>query len=130
MKRFKIVLVVLLAMFLLGQGEAFAARGDREELNFGYVDVVSTASDAALVARPAYIYGVTLYHDPTSTGVGQVLIYDLSSAATGTTGEVIKVEVVETIQYETKRVSFDPPLRMGTGIYVDVQNASVVVEYR
>jgi len=127
MKVLKIFLVICLSLVLFGTGEAFAARGDREEMNFGYVNHASSASDVALVSKPSYVYAVTILSTSTNA---YVLLYDLTAAPTGVLTDKVAVEVGEATQYDTRRVSFDPPIKMLNGIYADVTSGSVIVEYR
>ena len=122
MKKF---LIVLLALFLaVGSVSIAHARFDREQADeAGYVDALSTSTDTALIARPCYIYGITI--NPASAQ-GQVLVYDNSSTTQGT----VKIEIGESAQFDTRRYVFDPPVQMNNGAYVDVTSASAIIEYR
>lgn len=126
MKRKLFILVALaLALCLFAPGQSYAARGDREALNYGYVDHASSASDIALVGKPCYLYAATIYP---SEGKASVLIYDSSSSTLQDKG--VAAEITESAAYATTREVFDPPIRMSEGVYVDVTQAKVVIEYR
>lgn len=117
-------LVILLAMVVLGS-PAYA-QFDRERAdNAGYVNAIGRGSDQVLVARPAYVYAVTI--DATSASAS-VDLYD--SASTTTNTGLIKAEVGQATQHNSTRVVYDPPLYFQSGVYADVTSGGVVVEYR
>jgi len=126
MKLVRIFLVLCLSLMLLGSGIAFAARGDREALDFGYVNAASTQSDETMISGPTYVYGATVFANAANSFV---LLYDSATAPAGT-GKEVKVEVGEATQYGTRRYDFDPPIKFDAGVYADVTSGSVVLEYR
>lgn len=127
MNRKLFMLVTLaLALCLVVPGSAQAARGDREELNYGYVDAISSQVDKVLVAKPCYVYAVTVY--PTE-GLATVKLYDHETTSTDE-GDYVKVEITESAAYATTREVFNPPIRMNKGVYADITNGQVVLEYR
>jgi len=121
---FMIIALALLVCFAM-PGISQAARGDREELNFGYVNTASARDDITLVSKPAYIYAVTIFP---AQDLAYVLLYDSSDATLQ--GDLVRVEITESAAYATTREVFNPPIRMTSGIYADVTNGSVIVEYR
>lgn len=120
----KIIISLLVCFFLvLGSLPLYAARGDRETLNYGYVESASATVDSALVAYPCYVYGVTLF---ASSANASVIIHDHASNNTGTA----KIELGEATAWDSNRQVFDPPVALNNGAYADVTNCSVVLEYR
>ena len=127
MRKFTILFAVLLVVFLITTGNVFAARGDREELNFGYVKAMSTNTDGVLADSPTYIYAVTIYPAAANS---YVLLYDNATLAGSLANGKVSIEVGEAVQYTTKREVFDPPILMEKGVYADLTSGHVVVEYR
>lgn len=125
MKKLFSLLVCL--TLILGLGVLAYAEGEgrfgREGTAVGYVDVASSAADIALKAAPCYVYAATLFP---SAANGYVYLYDNASAASGT----VKIELSEATAYDSKREIFDPPIKMDNGVYADVNNAAVTIEYR
>lgn len=101
---------------------SYAARGDRETLNYGYVKSGVASSDSAIVSVPSYVYAVTWY---STSSNGYVNLYD-STDGTGN----LKVEVAEATSGDSIRVEFDIPILFNTAVYADVQTGVAVVEYR
>lgn len=121
----KLILLVAVFGMVLG-GIAFAGNSSfpREGKNEpGYVNVTSRSTDGILVGSPIKIYAATIFPSSSNSSIN---IYDNSSAATGT----VKVEISGATAFESKRYTFDPPISMENGAYVDVTTASAVLEYR
>ena len=91
----------------------------------GYVNAGSTSYDKAISGKPAYMYAVTVFATAANSYVN---IYDTTT--TPASPNQPKVEVGEATQYGSRRVVFDPPIRMTSGIYADVTSGAAVVEYR
>lgn len=124
-KLFNVFLV--LSLIVIGSAGIASARFEREETNVGWVEAKSTQNDEALLTKPVYIFAVTVLADNAANAF--VEIYDASASPAN--GNEPKIEIGEATQYDSKRVVFNPPLKMSTGVYVDVSNtAAVVIEYR
>jgi hypothetical protein len=119
---------LLAALLMLGMATPVLADFSREDSNpAGFVNMAGayTAVDAAVVARPALVYGITAYADAANTHCD---VYDAST--TPANGVKPKIEVGEATQYRTTRYTYDPPLKFTTGVYVDAAAGSCHIEYR
>lgn len=128
MKRCLLVFLCLALMLLGSAGLGLTSPYDRETADeVGYADAISRNNDGVLVAKPCYIYAVTaFYTGGGSSSYGWVELYDNASSASG----IVKVEILENTTSPITRFEFARPLKMENGIYADVTNASVVVEWR
>lgn len=82
------------------------------------ITTVAAASEAS-VAFPCKFHGIILNTDGTNNVT--LNIYDNASAASGKV--VIPTDTVILGAARTFSLSYDPPIRMGNGIYVDVSVA-------
>jgi len=117
----KLILFVI-CLSLLFVGAALAGPYDREDTKAGYVKTVTKTSDAVMVGRPCYIYGLTIYATSSNSFAN---FYDSAS-----TGSNLIIEIGEATQYNTKRYEFNPPIQAENGLYVDVTNCYAIAEYR
>jgi hypothetical protein len=118
-----ILFIALLSLVAFKAAPVFAGPYDRENANTaGYVKAVSASSSSEVVAAPCYIHAVTVLATAANAVVG---IIDTQ----GTTGTAV-AEIGQATQYASNRQVFNPPLKIENGVYANVSNGSVVVEYR
>lgn len=120
----KILSLALILAFLAVPVFAGTPNFSREGENKpGFTNVASSSADAILIGRPIMIYGATILPSSTNASIN---IYDNATAASGT----VKVEISSATAYTSQHYTFDPPIQMNAGAYVDVTSASAVIEYR
>lgn len=114
------------ALLLVGLATPVFAQYDRDPATsrVGYVNAVSTGVDGTMKSGPVYVYAVTQYATSASSST---LLYDTTTLVAANQP---KIEVAESVAANTKRYTYDPPLKFDTGVYADVTNGSVVIEYR
>ncbi len=124
MKKLFLLLVCLSFLCLLASPAiAGSGRYGKEDANeVGYVETKNLSADGSISDVPCYVYGVTL--DATSA-TAYVNLYD-NTSGTGT----VRIEVSEATSGDSKRVVFDKPVKFTTGVYADVVDGNVIVEYR
>ena len=116
-------LLVLLSLMLATS--VFAGPYDREVADeAGYVDIKTVTSDSAAIARPCYLYAISLY-----AGAAPSYVNVYNNASTGS-GDAI--EISEATQYDSVRYEFKKPVNMSNGAYVDITGSGsvVILEYR
>ena|SRR3990167_1226138 len=124
MKKLLLVLVCLSLIFGL-QGMAMAGSYDREDTAFGYTESRYCNADHVLVSKPCYVKSITIY---ASSANALAVIYD--SADSSPADSEVRYEIGEASQYESKREVFNPPIIFNNGVYADVTNGNIGVEYR
>jgi len=94
-----------------------------------YVKYAGTDADKVVVGYPCSLYAVSLYNENT---LARIDIVDSSTATAGTVS-TIAVELAEAVAGKSNRWTFDPPIQLKNGIYIDVTtdySDNVIVEYR
>jgi len=124
-KRLFLLLVCLSFLCLLASPAiAGSGRYAREEADqVGYVDTKNLSADGVISSVPCFVYAVTI--DATSA-TAFVNLYDNATMGSGT----VRIEVSETDIGDSKRYVFDKPVKFTNGVYADVVDGNVIVEYR
>lgn len=123
--RRKLSVMVMVALCICA-GVAFAFMPPQ---SFMAPTAVKTA-DGAAVTAPGWLYGILATSDGTNDIT--VVLYDNASAASGTVLAPTWM-IATTSDNRSHYISFEPPLVLNNGLYVDVTTAgavSYVVYYR